>query len=513
MFPHAYFPGPENAANVRTYGARGDARTATDFAWQSGTSTVTSASGAAFTSADVGKAICVRGAGAAGVIKSTTITAVASATSCTVNTTANTTVSGATGWIGTDNTSAFNAAAVAAYASQHRTVRIPAGKYLVGNLASSFFTGSNPAEEAVDWCSIAVEGDPGATAFIGSNEINMTVGRVTELISLDNTSMFEMTGTSRRFSTTTFRHLRLNGNDPGHTASGHGIWLHGNGAGNETHDLTIHDVVFEDFGGCGFRHGENNGTELSVLWKARFDRFHCANCGDDAIFSCAPSTDCQFTNFAIQKIASGKWGFHFTNCGMGTQLSFTQGHIGTNPEAGIGNYGGGIRISGSVGHSTFDNFSVEGFNGVAIELDGAQQAVFNDLVVLDIWDNDEQVALRYTNGNLVQAIFMHDPLFVSSGWKDGHPIHFDEGMPPLFLFMAYDRTYTGKWEGGGGTYSFKPILTQQVGNNLVPRFTNVQIDDFTVGGSQTAPVASGSFTTTDGKTVTVVKGIITAITS
>jgi hypothetical protein len=67
-------------------------------------------SGAGLTSDDVGKVICVHGAGAAGVALVTTISAVASATSATLADAAATTVDNAYVVWGTDNTAAFNAA-------------------------------------------------------------------------------------------------------------------------------------------------------------------------------------------------------------------------------------------------------------------------------------------------------------------------------------------------------------------------------------------------------------------
>lgn len=92
--------------NAKAYGAVGDVRYLADANMSSGVATLTSSSGA-FTSADVGKAIAVKGAGAAGVALTTTITNLNSSTQVTLGAAASTTVTNARATIGTDNTDAL----------------------------------------------------------------------------------------------------------------------------------------------------------------------------------------------------------------------------------------------------------------------------------------------------------------------------------------------------------------------------------------------------------------------
>lgn len=104
--------------DVTAYGAKGDAKVVADGAMASGSTTLTSAT-AAFTAADVGKAISVKGAAATGVTTLvTTIAAYVSATQVTL-TAANGSggaVSGAIVIWGTDDTTAIQAAVDAAEA-------------------------------------------------------------------------------------------------------------------------------------------------------------------------------------------------------------------------------------------------------------------------------------------------------------------------------------------------------------------------------------------------------------
>lgn len=99
--------------NVKDYGAKGDAKRLRGVTSNTASSTVT-ASGGAFTSADVGKLVVVYTEDAAGAI--TTIASVTSATQITLAANAGITVSGATGFLlyGTDDSAAFTAAFAAA---------------------------------------------------------------------------------------------------------------------------------------------------------------------------------------------------------------------------------------------------------------------------------------------------------------------------------------------------------------------------------------------------------------
>src|SRR6266568_6779413 len=102
------------AYNVKDYGAKGDGKTITDGAITTGTATLTSAS-AGFTSADVGKQITVNGAGASAANLNTTISGFTNTTTVTLATNAGTTVSGATFFYGTDDTTPIANARSAAH--------------------------------------------------------------------------------------------------------------------------------------------------------------------------------------------------------------------------------------------------------------------------------------------------------------------------------------------------------------------------------------------------------------
>ena len=117
--------------DVTAYGARGDGQVVTDGAMSSGSAVLTSAT-AAFTSADVGKAVLVKGAGGAGV--TTLVTTIASRQSATQVTLSATNasggaVSGALVMWATDDTtavqSAINAATTHAQAHGAATVYVP----------------------------------------------------------------------------------------------------------------------------------------------------------------------------------------------------------------------------------------------------------------------------------------------------------------------------------------------------------------------------------------------------
>lgn len=100
--------------NVRSYGALGDGKCVTDGAMTNGSATLTSAT-AAFTTADIGKVIQVKGAAATGVTSLvTTIQAFTNSTTVTLTAAAATTVTGAQVLWGSDDTAAIQAAINAA---------------------------------------------------------------------------------------------------------------------------------------------------------------------------------------------------------------------------------------------------------------------------------------------------------------------------------------------------------------------------------------------------------------
>lgn len=115
------------------YSARGDAKFISDAAITSGTPTLTSAT-ASFTAGDVGKKVYVEGAGTAGAMLATTISAYVNSTTVTLAANASTTVSGATALYGTDDTTAIQTALTTAASSDIKTLYLPAGKYLVTGL-------------------------------------------------------------------------------------------------------------------------------------------------------------------------------------------------------------------------------------------------------------------------------------------------------------------------------------------------------------------------------------------
>ncbi|MGX9430286.1 hypothetical protein [Bradyrhizobium sp. LeoA1S1] len=108
-----------DVTNVRNYGAKGDAKTITATVTIASGSNALTATGATFTSADVGKTILVPGAGAAGVGLVTTISAFTDATHVTLAASAGTALSAVSKRVtyGTDDTASFNAALVYANTS------------------------------------------------------------------------------------------------------------------------------------------------------------------------------------------------------------------------------------------------------------------------------------------------------------------------------------------------------------------------------------------------------------
>lgn len=116
-------------ANVRDYGAKGDVRKYADGAITTGTAAFTSAT-ATFTTADVGKTITISGAGAAGIMHVTTISAYVSATAVTLAANAGTTVSGKLFGFGTNDSGAFTTAINAMNAQPNGgVVYVPPGIY------------------------------------------------------------------------------------------------------------------------------------------------------------------------------------------------------------------------------------------------------------------------------------------------------------------------------------------------------------------------------------------------
>lgn len=119
-----------------SYGAKRDGKAVHDAAMTNGSAVLTSAS-APFLAADAGKAICVVGAGAAGVVLSTTILSYQSATQVTLSAASNATISSKQALWGTDDaaaiTAALNAAVTACQANStyYCEVQFSAGIYVI----------------------------------------------------------------------------------------------------------------------------------------------------------------------------------------------------------------------------------------------------------------------------------------------------------------------------------------------------------------------------------------------
>jgi hypothetical protein len=111
--------------NIRAYGAKGDGQVVTDGVMTSGSAILACTTSTPFTSADIGKAVLVKGAAATGV--TTLVTAISGFTNTghiTLAATAATAVSGALVMWATDDTAAVQAAitAAATYAQTHAGV-------------------------------------------------------------------------------------------------------------------------------------------------------------------------------------------------------------------------------------------------------------------------------------------------------------------------------------------------------------------------------------------------------
>ena len=139
----------------------------------SGSTTLT-CSAADFSSADVGKAVCVQGAGSGGINLSTAISAYISSTSVTLTTSASTTVSSAVIVYGTDNTAAFNAAITAMSTAPGFLTRVPNGYYVVaGAYPGTNPSGGSPANAVFNFPVNAASNPTYAIGFVGDIEVGM----------------------------------------------------------------------------------------------------------------------------------------------------------------------------------------------------------------------------------------------------------------------------------------------------------------------------------------------------
>jgi hypothetical protein len=133
--------------NVAAYGAKGDGRVVTDGAMTASSAVLTSAT-AAFTSADVGRYVMVKGAAPTGVTSFIAqVDSVTNSTTAVLSATASTTVSGAMVMLASDDTAHIQAAinAALAYAEVHGSavVYIPVGSGSFYGIAGALQTGGS----------------------------------------------------------------------------------------------------------------------------------------------------------------------------------------------------------------------------------------------------------------------------------------------------------------------------------------------------------------------------------
>jgi hypothetical protein len=121
------FPLNGERVNVKEFGAKGDARHSNNAGMTSGSPKL-SCSDCNFTSADVGKTVSVKGAGASGAPLITTITSISSSTTAILKANASVTISSKRVIIGSLETTAIGNAKTAATG---RTLYFPTGSYLI----------------------------------------------------------------------------------------------------------------------------------------------------------------------------------------------------------------------------------------------------------------------------------------------------------------------------------------------------------------------------------------------
>jgi hypothetical protein len=208
------------------FGAKGDGRTVTDGAMTSGSAVVTSAT-AAFTAADVGKFISVRGANTAvgGETLVGTIATYISATQVTASIAANATVSSKRVVWGTIDTLAIQAALDAVAAARRGVVYLPVGIYLIdAQLLLSGVSDDDPIRGAT------VCGEKGATLWAADVNIPYTGGVTGSLLA------------SIYAEDVTFRDLIFQGTGTGFTGPRLcALRMTGKGLNTVYHNLTFND--------------------------------------------------------------------------------------------------------------------------------------------------------------------------------------------------------------------------------------------------------------------------------
>lgn len=130
----------DHVYDVREYGAKADRITATNGVAVATDATFTSAT-MSWVAADIGKVICITGAGAAGIELVTTIASINSTTSIELTDVAATSVNPATFAYGTDNEAAVDLAIEAAKTAGEGLVLFPPGDYQFADSSAANYTG------------------------------------------------------------------------------------------------------------------------------------------------------------------------------------------------------------------------------------------------------------------------------------------------------------------------------------------------------------------------------------
>jgi hypothetical protein len=185
--------------NVRDRGVKGDAKRFTAGATTTAGSATLTVSGTTLTSADIGKAVYVVGAGASGVTLATTITAVPTGTTATLGTTAGTAVTNAAWIYGTDDTTAMQAIFEGSSDTTYHDIFMPKGNYLMGPIFpknNTRITGSGHGGWAFQFFdrTTRIIAKPGTTGALISDYGGSAVGNVTiKDIMLDGAKAFSST--------------------------------------------------------------------------------------------------------------------------------------------------------------------------------------------------------------------------------------------------------------------------------------------------------------------------------
>jgi hypothetical protein len=371
----------------------------------------------------------------------------------------------------TDNTAAFIAAATAAYAAGHRTVYVPPGVWgIESTLGTNFFQDDTAAltilgAEGIDSTHVALD--------------NIAQGPVSEIRATNQQTLFALTGSTRRYSGTRFKNLRLNGNDPDHEGTGRGVWIH-------DHEGQIENLIFErvwiiDTGYEAIRHGNasdvapRTSPDLHLLWRFKMRDCTISNTGRDGMALLNLSTQCEFQNVIMIWPHADYYALRVYG-GVYTQLSILGGHTGNSVALPIGQ---GHKFEGAGGRYTYIGHSFEGWMGAAVHVDEASVMInFVECFWLDVVGGATQLVMRYDCGNEAYGIFFFECDFATTGggWLNGNPIEHVSLPPPIFLYGFADRSLTSKWTGGATVTTIRRCAVSQFGTDMMQRFIRARID-------------------------------------